>query len=95
MDIIRLFHRDQPVANARFRDQNLGAGGIGFDLLTHLTDIDTQIVSFVHVLRPPHLAQYLAMRHDLPGVLDHELQQRVFRRCELDWLIIDGHSATR
>ena len=58
----------EPVANARFGEDQFRARGVSLELLPQMSGIDTQVVRLLDGVRPPDLCEKLALGHDTPGV---------------------------
>ncbi len=67
-------------------------GRIGFEFLPQSANEDPQILDFIHMRRAPHLAQQLAMRHDLAGMRDEVAQQFELLWRQLDLDAVAGHA---
>ena len=75
----QLILADQPVADAGLGDEQLRLGRVRFQFLPQVRQIDAQVVGLLDRVRAPDLAEYLAVGQHLPGVLDEESQEVVFR----------------
>src|ERR1700686_3709289 len=88
-----LFRSAKPVANASFRQNELRARRIGFDLSPELLDTDPQVLRVVQMV--PKLTDQEIVRHHPAGVHYQYTQHIVFSRCESNLPVTHLDDATQ
>jgi hypothetical protein len=66
-----------------------------FDLVAQLPHVHAQVVRVLDMGRSPHLAQELAVREHLAGVVHEDGQELVLDRREVDLVGVDGDDPAR
>ncbi len=56
-----LFLFDQAIAHSRFRDKQVGLGGIRFEFFAQMRQVNTEVVGVIHVVGPPDFTENLPM----------------------------------
>src|SRR5690606_2120842 len=90
-----LFLRDEPQPNPRFGDDVARSGGIVPQLVAQLAHENAQVVGIFLVRRPPHLPQYLCLRHQPSRLPDQQGQQRELLAAQRDGFSMNGHFPLR
>ena len=70
-------------------------GGIEFDLLAQIGDIEPQELVVIAVFRPPHFGEQRFLRNDPSGVFHQVQEQPILRGAQLDRLAADDHGPAR
>jgi len=65
---LQIFH--QPITYAGFRDNESGAGWVGFEFLAEVGDVNPQVVRLFDRVGSPYLAEEVAMCQHFPRMLD-------------------------
>src|SRR6266446_8450811 len=67
----------QPIADAEFRQQDLGPVWINLDFLSQLAHEDPQVLRVVDMRLPPHRLEQVLVRYDFSRVLGEDLEQAI------------------
>src|ERR1700682_5620893 len=69
----------EPITDARFGFDQARFGGVGFDFLTEMGNVNAKVLPVLLGLRSPDFAEDVAMSEDPAGMADEQAQERVLR----------------
>src|SRR6267142_5880401 len=83
----------QPIADAEFRQQDLGPVWINLDFLSQLAHEDPQVLRVVDMRLPPHRLEQVLVRYDFTRVLGEDLEQAILFGRKIKALAIEFNRA--